>query len=117
MVTDNRQRLTVFIFCVCVVSSSGCRSGLSKYGWTASLFIVPMYKMPAGYSGTYHRWLRTAPSVVVRDASQRTIPANSEKTAVPSLRSLSKTTIEGSAKRSATGRRSDGWFSRLHSRL
>lgn len=52
-------------FVLAVLSlSSGCRSGVGVHGRSVSLFWVPMYKQPAGYSSSYRRHLAYLPPMV-----------------------------------------------------
>ena len=57
------QRVSAAAIIVAASLASGCRSGVSAHGKTLSLFLVPMYKQPEGYSSTYHRHLALAASV------------------------------------------------------
>jgi hypothetical protein len=70
----------IFAAAIMVAASltSGCRSGISTHGKTASLFLVPMYKQPAGYSSTYHRHL-----ALVTTVKQHTISEFGDAKAIP----------------------------------
>ena len=63
--------------------TSGCRSGISKHGKTASFFLVPMYKQPEGFSSTYRRHLMSASTVeqftIPEISNSQTEPVNSPK--------------------------------------
>lgn len=58
-----KQFLIVLVFAAACISV-GCRSGVSAHGHSLSLFLVPMYKQPAGFSSTYKQHLAMTPSVI-----------------------------------------------------
>jgi len=52
-----RRKLLVVLLFAAVGISAGCRSGVSAHGHSLSMFLVPMYKQPVGFSSTYKEHL------------------------------------------------------------
>lgn len=59
-----RKQFLIVLLCAASGVSAGCRSGASAHGHSLSLFLVPMYKQPSGFSSTYKEHLAFSPSVI-----------------------------------------------------
>ncbi len=59
-----RKQLFLMLLLTAACTSAGCRSGVSAHGHSMSMFLVPMYKQPVGFSSTYKEHLTMTPQVI-----------------------------------------------------